>query len=106
MASDKGFHDYAMERLAVLGGVSSKSMFGGWGIFEGGRMFALIWQADLYFKADDSTRGAYEAEGCEQFRNMPYFMVPAEVLENDERIAEWGGTAVAVAHSAPAKPKR
>ena len=43
--------------LAPLGDVSSRKMFGGYGIFEGSTMFALVnSQGELFLKADDSNR--------------------------------------------------
>ncbi len=54
MTGDAGFLTETMERLASIGGVSSRAMFGGYGIFHEGTMFALISKASLYFKVDDS----------------------------------------------------
>ncbi len=33
-------------------------MFGGYGVFHDGKMLALISGSNLYFKVDDSNRGA------------------------------------------------
>lgn len=35
-------------------------MFSGFRIFEGGKMFALVGDAEVYFKVDASTRAAFE----------------------------------------------
>lgn len=105
MPSDQGFHDYAMERLGPLGEVSSRAMFGGWGIFERDAMFALISGATLYFKVDDASRAAYEAVGSGPYGRMPYYEVPGDVLEEPARLAEWVREAMAVALAAPKKGK-
>ena len=55
----------ALTKLCTpLGAVTGKAMFGGLGVFCEGTMFALITrQGELYFKADDQNRPAYEQAG-------------------------------------------
>ena len=83
MAKDASYIDWVMELLAPLGdGVDKKAMFGGYGIFDNGVMFALVSsEPALYFKADDTNRAAYADAGSMNYKTMPYFMVPAEILE-------------------------
>lgn len=107
MASDQGFHDFAVERLGPLGDITSRATFGGWSIFEHDIMFALISGASLFFKADDTTRATYEAAGSEPYGRMPYYEAPGDVLEDPVRLEEWARGAMAVAHSALKKtPKK
>ncbi len=106
MAGDAGFLAYVMELLAPLGDVTSRAMFGGYGIFEKGDMFALISGSRLYFKVDDSNRPAYENASSEQFAPMPYYEVPAEVLENAATLHEWASTSMAIGHATARKKKR
>ena len=48
-----------VQALAPLGDVSSRKMFGGYGIFEGGTMFGLInSEGEVYLKVDDFESGA------------------------------------------------
>ena len=98
--------DQAMEGLEPLGDVTSRAMFGGFGIYEGGKMFALIGNAELYFKVDDSTRPAFEEAGSEPFGKMPYFLVPPEVVESAERLQEWARAAIAVGHATGKRRRR
>ncbi len=53
---------------ARIGPVSARRMFGGHGLFYDGLMFALVSGGTCYLKADDATRGKFEAEGSEPFR--------------------------------------
>ena len=107
MAADKGFHDHVMELLCPLGGVTSRAMFGGYGIFHDGDMFALISGSTLYFKVDDSNRAAYEEAGSSPFPHaMPYYEVPAEVFEDATRLHEWASTAIAAGHATARKKRR
>jgi DNA transformation protein len=95
-----------MGTLAPLGDFASRAMFGGWGIFNEGRMFALIAGNTLYFKVDDSNRADYEAAGSERFAPMPYYEVPADVLEDESALRGWLDAALKVAHSQPPPKKR
>ena len=106
MPADRAFHDHVMGTLAPLGEFSSRAMFGGWGIFSEARMFALMNGARLYFKVDDSNRAAYVAAGSERFSPMPYYEVPADVLEDDEALRTWLDAALEVARSQPPPRKR
>lgn len=95
----KSFADDVRDRLDSLGGVTSRSMFGGFGIFESGDMFAIVdSSAQLYFKADEETKARYEAAGSEQHKPMPYFAVPVEIMDSDDSLIEWATEAIAVAH--------
>lgn len=101
MAVDAGYRDYVMELLAPLGGVSGRGMFGAYGIYRDGAIFAIISSdSKLYFKVDDSNRPRYEAAGAERFvprpkLAMPYYEVPADVIEYREALIEWARGAVA-----------
>ncbi len=80
-------------------------MFGGFGIFRDGVMFGLIAQGTLYFKADDINRTAHEGAGMPPFRytrgdkvrEMSYWQVPLDVLEDPVELATWTYHAIAAA---------
>lgn len=103
--ADLQFRDHVVEQLAGVGDVTSRSMFGGLGIFESGDMFGIVSKARLFFKVDDATRPKFEAAGSEKHGPMPYFEVPAEVLENADKLQSWARDAVAVAHATAKKKK-
>lgn len=105
MPADKKFVDNVVELVAPLGVVTSKPMFGGYGIFHDGDMFALISGTGLFFKADASNLAAYQQAGSKQYKPMPYYQVPAEILADTAKLLEWAKAAAAVAH-ASAKKKR
>ena len=106
MAADKKYMEYVMDLLSPIGGVQSRAMFGGYGIFHEGNMFALISNSRLYFKVDDSNRPQYEQANCEQFMNMPYYEVPASILDDTARLHDWARASITIAHAAPSKKKR
>lgn len=106
MTGEADFLTEVTERLASSGGVTSRAMFGGYGIFHEGDMFALVSKASLYFKVDDSNLAAYERAGSQRFKPMPYYEVPADVFEDTDKLTDWARTSIAVAHALAAKKKR
>jgi len=106
MAADKKYMEYIMDLLDPIGGVNSRAMFGGYGIFHEGDMFALIAYSRLYFKVNDSNRPQYEQAKCEQFQNMPYYEVPASMLDDMNSLHDWARDSIAIAHASPSKKKR
>jgi len=100
-ASTKGavFADAMVPRLESLGAVTTKGMFGGYGIFQAGKMFALVTSnAELFLKVDDSNRARFTKAQSPQHGRMPYFRVPASVLKSNNKLIEWANTSVTVAH--------
>ena len=92
------FVDFVVEQLASLGGVTAKSMFGGWGVYYEGRMFALVADDTLYIKVDDTNRAEFEAAGLQPFRYerrekgeavMDYYEPPAAAVDDRELLCEW-----------------
>ena len=103
MAYTAEYRDWVLEQLRHLGPVTARGMFGGAGLYCDGLFFALIAEDTVYFKVDDSNRGDFEAAGTEPFRPygddraMGYYEVPADVLEDPDRLREWAEKALAVA---------
>ncbi len=107
MAVDPTFVEFVIEQLEPVGEITNRAMFGGHGIWESGDMFALISSdSTLYFKVDDATRPRYEEAGSEQFMTMPYWSVPADLLEDHGELLDWAGDAVAVGQATARKKKR
>ena len=50
MAQSSEFVEFVLESLQPLRGVGARRMFGGWGIYKDGVMFALIAYDTLYFQ--------------------------------------------------------
>lgn len=82
-------------------------MFGGIGLYSGGRFFGILASDELFLKVDDVNRGAYEAAGSEPFRpvldrpvSMSYWRVPLGVLEDSHELAAWARDAIRAAGNA------
>lgn len=88
-------------RLSTLGEITTKKMFGGYGIFESGKMFALVDSAGgVYLKADDTNRGRFEEAGSKKHGRMPYFRIPDKVLNSESNLLEWSQASIVVAKNA------
>ena len=112
MAVSPEYREWVLEQLRQAGPVTGRAMFGGYGLYLEGLFFALIDDDTLYFKVDDANRPDYEAAGMRPFapmgeeRPMQYYEVPAEVLEDRERLSLWADRAVDAARNAGAKKRR
>ncbi len=77
-------------RIMPLGDISTKKMFGGHGVFEGGKMFGLVDSSGVVFlKATDSNRGRFERAGADAHGRMPYYQIPMDVLDDDDLLLDW-----------------
>ena len=109
MTVSADFLAYVLDQLGQLGGVSSRRMFGGVGLYCDEFFFGLIAEDTLYLRVDDANRGDYTARGAAPFRpyadrpelSMSYFEAPAAVLEDARRLAEWARRSVEAAQRAP-----
>lgn len=104
-----------LPRLAPLGEARGRPMFGGWGLYLDGTFMGLVAYETLYFKVDDANRADYQVAGVGPFTytgktrpiEMSYWEVPADVIDDPERLQSWAAKALAAARRArAAKPKR
>jgi DNA transformation protein and related proteins len=113
LASSGAFETFVIDQLSGAGDVVARKMFGGVGLYCEGVFFGLIARDELYLKVDDTTRGAFEAEGARPFKpyanrpvTMQYYSVPISVLESAPELVRWVARAIAVAARAHAGPPR
>lgn len=108
MSSD--YVDFVLDALADWHTVTGRRMFGGYGLFRQGVMFALIIDETPYFKVDDSTRPAFEQAGSTPFVyhakgkpvSLSYWQVPPDLFEDSEQLGQWAQKAWQVALRAQA----
>ncbi|NQV54726.1 MAG: TfoX/Sxy family protein [Rhodospirillales bacterium] len=101
MADHSEFVNHILELLEPLGAVQPKRMFGGYGLFLDGTMFALINKGEeMFLKADDENSHAFIEQGSEKFGKMPYYAVPTEALDAWDDMAPWAMRAVAASRRA------
>jgi DNA transformation protein len=114
MGVSSGYLDLLKDLLSDLGPVSARRMFSGAGLFAEGVMFALVVDDALYLKADDETRGGFEAESLAPFsynRNgrtvaLSYWRAPERLLDDRDEMLGWASRALMVAKRTSAKAPR
>ena len=102
--------DFILEQLSDVDGVSARKMFGGYGLYREGLMFALIAADELFFKADADNVTQFELEGCHPFVyagltrtvQMSYWSAPAVSLDSPAEMGEWCQSAYGAALRAQA----
>ena len=108
MAVSSEYLDYVHDQLSGLGGVSSRRMFGGAGLYCDEFFFALIDNDTLYLRVNDANRADFTTRGMGQFRpyadrpelSMSYYETPADVLEDPAQLVSWARRSVAAAMAA------
>ena len=89
-----------LDRLAALGDITGRPMFGGHGLYWRGVIFAIAYRERLYLKVDEQSKPAFEARGMGPFRPnerqtlKSYYEVPPEVLDDPEALLSWAGEAI------------
>lgn len=97
MAVDSEFVAHVVELLDGFGDVNARRMFGGYGIFRDGLMFALIADDELYFKVDERNRPAFEALDLKPFvyrkkgrdTSLAYYRAPEDALDDPDEAVAW-----------------
>ena len=95
MRKGDSFRDYVLDQLRDVDGVECRAMFGGHGLYKGGRFFGILYKGRFYLKTRPKDRAEYVKAGMKPFRPKPgqtlksYYEVPAEVVENPRKLARW-----------------
>ena len=106
MANDPDFVAHCRELLAPLGAVRQRRMFGGHGLYLDDHFIAIVSANVLYLKADDDTRGQFEAAGCQPFAFhtadgqrtvLSYWQAPDDAIESAPAMAHWARLALGAA---------
>ncbi|MGE5453546.1 MAG: TfoX/Sxy family DNA transformation protein [Acidobacteriota bacterium] len=112
-ANKQAFAQYVVGQMAGFATVQAKAMFGGFGIYLDGLMFALIVDDQLYFKADDQSIALFTNRGLEPFRyetkkgtksSLSYYLAPPEVYDEADEMAKWARLGYDCAVRQQAKP--
>lgn len=105
--STASFRDFVLDQLAGAGDVECQAMFGGHGLYRGGRFFGILLRGRLYFRTDAATRASYVERGMKPFRPnakqtlASYYEVPPDVLEDPRVLERWAEVAVRTQRGGP-----
>jgi DNA transformation protein len=115
MAFDQGLVDWVIEAMEPVGPVTMRKMMGTATLYWDGRIFAVVDESDVWFKADAESNPIWEAAGCERFTftessgataTMNYRRAPTDVHDDPEAMREWAAVAIAASQRGPAKKAR
>lgn len=89
--------DHVIEQMADFGPVQARTMFGGFGFYAQGLMFALMADGELYFKADAQSDSEFTRRDLAPFTyvargkamSLGYYRAPAEVFDDRGAMAWW-----------------
>jgi len=96
------FLDYIIDCLSPFGSITSRAMFGGYGLYNEGVIFAVIIKDELYFKATKETEEFFKSKGSNKFTyqgkngivSMNYWKVDPDLLEDQDSLKEWFNVAI------------
>jgi DNA transformation protein len=84
-------------RIKPLGDITYKKMFGGYGVFESGTMFALVPRdGGVYLKSGQANIARFEEAGANKHGRMPYYQIPEAVYTDDSQLIKWTREAIEV----------
>ena len=86
MASDQAFVDFVLDQIEHAGEITARKMFGEWGVYSDGKIFALICDNKLFIKPTEAGR-AYIGKPVEA---PPYPGArPSFLIEDQLEDREW-----------------
>jgi DNA transformation protein len=97
------------------GAIQTRRMFGGFGMYVGGRIVGIIVRERIYLKTDDETRKVFIAEKCKPFTyqkrtgkgvSLRYYAIPERLYDEPDAFAQWVRQAETIAAVKPEKKKR
>lgn len=100
--SDKVFLEFVKDGLEELGEITSRAMFGGYGIYKDGLIFAITHDNELYLKGVGNAAIVFDNAGSEQFSyqgkkglvKMCYWKVPSDIIDDKEKLINWANLAI------------
>ena len=96
--SEKQIAEHYVDQLSAWSKITTRPLFGAVALYRNDHVFAMAWHGALYFKVDADSRAQYEDAGSqtlgyttegEDHALKSYWAVPADVLEDDDKLQEW-----------------
>ena len=114
MSVDEGLFAWVEEALEPLGRVTKRPMMGAAVLYLDGILFAVLDDADIWFKADAVSAAVWDEAGCERFtftgkdgrvETMNYRRAPSDVHDDAEAMRHWAAIAIEAGRRGAAKKK-
>jgi DNA transformation protein and related proteins len=115
MVASDGFAEFLCERLAPLGRVAMRRMFGKTGVFCDGVMIGMVRDNTLYFRVDDDNRAVFkEASSFPPLNyakkggtiDLAFWRAPERLYDDPDELVLWGRAALGAARRVAAKRER
>jgi DNA transformation protein len=102
-----------VRRATSLGPVEARPMFGGYGLYLDGVIFALEADGCIWLKVDDAAKPQFLASGSRAFvyrgKNRPvemsYWLLPDDAESDSEAFLHWTELALAAARRSAARKR-
>lgn len=105
MASDKAFMDFVLEQIENAGLITYKKMFGEYGVYSNGKIFALVCDNQLFIKPTTAGRGFIgDVVEAPPYPSAKLYFLIEDQIENREWLNEL--IRVTVAELPEPKPKK
>ena len=114
MSFDEGLYTWVEEALEPLGRVTMRKMMGGATLYLDGTVFAILFESEIWLKADAESDSIWDSEGCEKFSVtfkdgrvdvMNYRRAPPDVYDDPEAMRRWAALAVEAGARSAAKKR-
>lgn len=97
----QAFANFVVELMAPWAPVQARPMFGGFGVYRDGLMFAILIEDVLYLKVDDVSEPQFARRGLARFSyeskgrvaSLRYCQAPAEAYDEPAHMATWANLA-------------
>ena len=103
--------ELARDLFAGLGALSVRRMFGGAGIYADGAIFAIVFDGEIYLKADAASEPLFRAAGSRPFEyraagrdaptRLPYWTLPEAAVDDPETAVAWARRALEAGGAEP-----
>lgn len=101
MPTSPEYVDWIVDQLSDFADVTTKRLFGGRAVLKDNLNFGLIFDDELYLKADAQNVAKFESAGGEQFTYqkgdktiyVSFWTVPETIIEDRDEFALWAGDA-------------
>ncbi|MEQ8520084.1 MAG: TfoX/Sxy family protein [Cytophagales bacterium] len=109
MAVSENYLSFLKDQLVGIAPFEVKKMFGGYGFFKDGLMFAMVGNDSFRLKVDHTNENDYIAKGMKPYysdskkKGMPYWEVPADVLEDKNQLTIWANKSIEIAKTTKGK---
>lgn len=108
MASKQSTVEFVVDQMAGAGTVTYKKMFGEYGIYLDGKMFALVCDDQLFMRPTAAGRKLLGSpdEGQPYPNAKPHFLISGDLLDNHDLLSQLARlTAAELPLPAPKKPR-